>query len=156
MFPKSDTDPDCNSNRHDCKQLRRPDSLSSKAETLEKCWVKNIFCESVDKTLCLAAKHEKKWIRDSTTKARDIVLSLALIRSPDADTKRHNFGRASAQSGPAWGQPWLSLCAGMGHPWTSPGSGPLSIQILTVPCVNLRSIPGLDTNRKYLLGWLAG
>ena len=78
----------------------------------------------MDKTLCLAAKHEKKWIRDSTTKARDIVLSLALIRSPDADTKRHNFGRASAQSGPAWGQPWLSLCAGMGHPWTSPGSGP--------------------------------
>ena len=116
----------------------------------------HFFCESVDKTLCLAAKHEKKWIRDSTTKARDIVLSLALIRSPDADTKRHNFGRASAQSGPAWGQPWLSLCAGMGHPWTSPGSGLLSIQILTVPCVNLRSIPGLDTNRKYLLGWLAG
>ena len=75
-------------------------------------------------TLCLAAEHEKKSIRDSTAKPRDIEPLLALDHSPDADPKRHNFGRAPAQSWPAWGPPWLSLCAGMGHRWSSPGSGP--------------------------------
>ena len=81
------------------------------------------FFVSLWTSLCLAAKQEKKGNGFSTTKARDIEPSLALGHSPDAAPKRHSFGRAPAQSWPARGQPWLSLCAGMGHPWTSPGSG---------------------------------
>ena len=107
--------------------------------------------------LHLAAKQEKKWMGASITKARDIESSLAPwatapMQSASATIlgePQHSPGRPRASPGSASVQVWDTLGPALAQ-------APIPIQILTAPCVNLRSIPGLDTNRKYVLGWVGG
>ena len=84
------------------------------------------------------------------------ILAGALGHSPNAVRKRHNLGepqhspgRPGASPGSASVQVWDTLGPALAQ-------APIPIQILTAPCVNLRSISGLDTNRKYVLGWVGG
>ena len=62
---------------------------------------------------------------------------------------QHSPGQPGALPGSASVQVWGTVGAALAQ-------APVSIKILTAPYANLTSIPGLDTNRKYLLGWLAG
>ena len=62
---------------------------------------------------------------------------------------QHSPDQLGASPGSASAQVWDTVEPALAQ-------APVTMQILTAPCVNLKSAPGLDTNRKYLLGCLAG